>query len=232
MKSVPVILLLWASAAFAEDAQPAAVTLPKAANSHLCTSAAAKFAQAMQGGDVRAVKLGFLVGTDGTVKDPVVLISSEDALADSLALQCVRDWRYNPATRNGQPVEATWEATVSLSIDGGADPGNGEYDTAASDPAVQSCTTKPVPEMEARWSNDSRSAWSKPLGDNDGFECLRIGNANLVCRAKPGTALYPTIVVTTFYSTGAKLKLSIGIQTARDCKAALPIMFKDKVPTR
>ncbi|HWA88437.1 MAG TPA: TonB family protein [Rhizomicrobium sp.] len=224
---------LWPSIALADDA--AFDTPPKADGLHSCLRATMQLGETMRAHGargIRSVKLAFRIGANGAVENPAVAISSEDPLADGLALKCVTDWRYHPATKAGAPVAVAWDATVSFNANNGAVAHGEAFDAAASDPARQTCKVKPAAELETLWSKAAANIWSRQGGANDQFECLRSRDAGPVCRAKPGTALYPTLVATTFYSTGARLKVGVDVQTAGDCKAALPLTFKNELPVR
>ena len=50
------------------------------------------------------VKVSFIIGTDGRVHSPLILVSAGLA-GDRHVLQTVRTWRYRPATCNGVPTE-------------------------------------------------------------------------------------------------------------------------------
>lgn len=121
MRCLAAAAALWSCAALADGAaSPAYDTAPKAIGAHGCLRemddvATAMMARGERG--VRAVKLDFHVAADGTVKDLAVAVSSEDALADEQALSCVQAWHYEPALKDGKPVEIVWEALVSLSSD-------------------------------------------------------------------------------------------------------------------
>lgn len=51
------------------------------------------------------VSLEVTVGTDGSVTGVQTRKSSGQPALDAAALASVQDWRFRPATRNGQPVE-------------------------------------------------------------------------------------------------------------------------------
>jgi protein TonB len=57
-------------------------------------------------------KISFTVNTDGSVTSPSVETSSGSQRLDEAALSCVTRWKYKPATQDGQPVAAHWEANV------------------------------------------------------------------------------------------------------------------------
>src|SRR5262245_59362614 len=50
--------------------------------------------------------LSFVVTRDGEVVEALIEQSSGDEDIAQAALEAVRKWRYNPARRNGEPVEA------------------------------------------------------------------------------------------------------------------------------
>ncbi len=50
------------------------------------------------------VKVSFIIGADGRVHSPLILVSGGPA-GDRNVLQTVRAWRYRPATCNGVPTE-------------------------------------------------------------------------------------------------------------------------------
>jgi TonB family protein len=51
------------------------------------------------------VKVSFIIGADGRVHSPLILLSVGPA-GDRNVLRTVRTWRYRPATCNGVPTEA------------------------------------------------------------------------------------------------------------------------------
>jgi TonB family protein len=57
--------------------------------------------------------LSFKIEPDGSVKDIAVVSSSGNADLDWAATTCVNSWRYKPATRDGVPAEAAWQAKVN-----------------------------------------------------------------------------------------------------------------------
>jgi TonB family protein len=60
------------------------------------------------------VILEAVIGTDGTVRDVKVIKST--ALLDQAALDAVKQWRYEPSTVNGTPVQVTMSMTVIFSL--------------------------------------------------------------------------------------------------------------------
>jgi len=61
------------------------------------------------------VVVSLVVGADGLVRDPHILTSLRHDLDDS-ALQAVREWKFEPATKNGQPVEVHVNVQVSFRL--------------------------------------------------------------------------------------------------------------------
>ncbi len=61
------------------------------------------------------VLLSFVVAKDGTVRDPAVTKSLEQSL-DKQALDTVRKWKFEPATKDGQPVAVRVQAEMSFRI--------------------------------------------------------------------------------------------------------------------
>jgi len=179
--------------------------------------------------DIRAAKLNFTIDVDGAVKDIVVGVSSEDPIADALAVKCVQRWFYHPATKDGRPVESPWEATVSFSTAQSSEPSSAEFDAAASNVAAQICGNKAAQVLEQRWTSMNGS-YARALGKGKDFECIYSGNAARVCRAIPGSVSYPTIVTSTLYSTGRKLKVGVEIETTGDCAKVHPLKFENQIP--
>ncbi len=56
--------------------------------------------------------ISFKVMTDGAVTDVTVSKSSGFPRLDEAAISCAGKWRYKPATQEGNPVEASWQANV------------------------------------------------------------------------------------------------------------------------
>ena len=56
--------------------------------------------------------ISFKVMTDGSVSDVTVSKSSGFPRLDEAAISCAGKWRYKPATQEGNPVEASWQANV------------------------------------------------------------------------------------------------------------------------
>lgn len=64
------------------------------------------------------VVLRLLIGTDGRVADISVAQSSGFVRLDRAALQAVRDWRWQPTVRDGQPVEVRGLYSMPFTLNG------------------------------------------------------------------------------------------------------------------
>jgi TonB family protein len=69
-------------------------------------------AQAIAAGEQGVTIVSFEIGTDGSVKTPVIARSSGFPDLDEAAKSCVLAWHYLPATFDGKPVEFDWRAQV------------------------------------------------------------------------------------------------------------------------
>ena len=58
------------------------------------------------------VKVSFIIGIDGRVHSPLILVSAGLA-GDRHVLRTVRTWRYRPATCNGVPTETEGKVEFS-----------------------------------------------------------------------------------------------------------------------
>jgi protein TonB len=70
--------------------------------------------QAKDAGVQGVVILELVVSGDGSVSDARVLRSIP--LLDDAALECVRQWRYEPTLLNGTPVPIIMTATVNFTL--------------------------------------------------------------------------------------------------------------------
>jgi len=61
--------------------------------------------QARQKGIEGWVEVKFTVGTDGSVRNPVVVQAQPRKIFDRAALQAVKGWKYNPKIEDGKAVE-------------------------------------------------------------------------------------------------------------------------------
>jgi TonB family protein len=68
--------------------------------------------EALQQGVEGTVRIHLTIGQDGRVRNLRVL--SGPALLNSAALDAAQDWRYMPALRNGEPVEAEEDVSVEF----------------------------------------------------------------------------------------------------------------------
>ncbi len=62
-----------------------------------------------------SVEMSFLVDSGGNVRDPIILKTNDARLAAS-ALTAVRNWRFKPAVRNGEPIDFKVVQTINFPI--------------------------------------------------------------------------------------------------------------------
>lgn len=62
------------------------------------------------------VKIKILVGTDGRVRQAIILSATEAAFGVATQKQALKEWRFIPATRDGEPVEDWQVMTVRFEI--------------------------------------------------------------------------------------------------------------------
>ena len=62
-----------------------------------------------------AVKVSFLVDARGNVTDPVVVRANDARLAES-AVDAVRNWKFKPALRSGEPVARRVVQTIDFPV--------------------------------------------------------------------------------------------------------------------
>lgn len=98
-----------------------------------------------QGGNVL---LEVLVGTDGVPREVKVSSASAPGVFDDTAIASVKTWRFNPATKHGQPVESWVLVPICYAMDptGDAnDPASGECAGPDAAEALEAIHTR-VPE--------------------------------------------------------------------------------------
>jgi TonB family protein len=71
---------------------------------------------AKQAGIQGTVELSVTIGTDGVARD-IQVIRPLDTGLDRKAIECVKTWRFRPASRNGQPVTAFATVEVKFRLD-------------------------------------------------------------------------------------------------------------------
>jgi TonB family protein len=60
--------------------------------------------------------VSFKIKRDGTVEDITVIKSSGEDDLDQATIRCAETNRYEPATRDGQPVEVPWKFRVDWAV--------------------------------------------------------------------------------------------------------------------
>lgn len=58
------------------------------------------------------VVVRYVIGTDGKVKDVVILNGSSHKIFDEITLNAIRYWRFRPMIKDGKPVEVVHELTI------------------------------------------------------------------------------------------------------------------------
>lgn len=72
---------------------------------------------ARQAGLEGEVRLVFVITRDGAVTDVEVLSSTPGTLFNAAAVQAVRQWRFEPATRGGEPAAVRVEVPVQFKLE-------------------------------------------------------------------------------------------------------------------
>ena len=112
------VLFLSAPASIADTASPRTpptVAMPGRSKSCLQYYSSKAIAMRAQG----TTRLAFTIGVDGIPRDISVDSSSGNADLDDAALTCIaKDWRYIPATQDGEPVAVPWKASVTWALRG------------------------------------------------------------------------------------------------------------------
>lgn len=131
---------------------------------HSCAAAYPK--DSVHNGEEGVTKLAFTVLSDGTVSDIKVAGSSGFARLDEAAVQCVADWHYRPAMKDGQIVDKPWRAKVTWKLATAAELRAQEKAQQANPDAV------PVPPNDtkteeksdiAAGTTESKRHWYNPL---------------------------------------------------------------------
>ncbi|MDR3528228.1 MAG: TonB family protein [Rhizomicrobium sp.] len=62
-------------------------------------------------------RLRLTIGQDGAVRNSIVTISSGSEMLDQASIDCVKDWTYQPAKRNGEAIAVAWIVEVKWYLD-------------------------------------------------------------------------------------------------------------------
>lgn len=109
--------LAWAGQPGAAPADPAdAASVNEIGPSYRSLSPPSYPSTAYAAGEEGKVLLKVLVAVDGSAKQLEVAEASLPGAFDDAALAAVRKWKFNPATRDGQPVEAWVQVPICFSL--------------------------------------------------------------------------------------------------------------------
>lgn len=72
--------------------------------------------QAVQEGTSGSVKVSYCIDPDGETREVAIVESFGDPQVDALVVETVDGWRYQPATRDGVPVEQCTDYTFELQL--------------------------------------------------------------------------------------------------------------------
>jgi len=72
-----------------------------------------------------SVTLGFIVARDGNVVEPVVLKGEPPGVFDDSALRAIEQWKFEPAIKDGKPVDVVVVAPLNFRMDSNASHGDG-----------------------------------------------------------------------------------------------------------
>jgi protein TonB len=106
------VLFLAVMAAACAKPIPKVVT-PKAIDNPLPASDRVAATNAAQAGKTGSVKISYCVDTDGAAQD-VVVKESFDPEYDAIAVETVKRWTFEPATRDGVPYEHCSDVAIEF----------------------------------------------------------------------------------------------------------------------
>lgn len=115
MKQFALLLLLWSSAAFAQE-QPTPPTPPAPSTDdvvvklHNCDNYYPP--DALKANVEGTTKISFRINTEGNVEDMRIVTSSGNYELDEAAKICASHWHYHAAMLHGEPIEVPWTATI------------------------------------------------------------------------------------------------------------------------
>jgi protein TonB len=112
MRRFTVLAVLVAAAAACPKPVPKIVT-PKAIERPLPEPARVAETQAAQAGKSGSVRVAYCVDTDGKAQD-VTVKESVDPEYDAIAMETVKRWTFEPATRDGVPYEHCSDVAIEF----------------------------------------------------------------------------------------------------------------------
>lgn len=107
MRSALVVLLLLTVAA---NAQVPAKIIPVPFSMHRCTEDYP--AEAIAAHSEGTATLGFVITTEGSIRDVAVTKSSGSKVLDVASVRCAATWHYFPVVVEGKKIELPWRAEV------------------------------------------------------------------------------------------------------------------------
>jgi TonB family protein len=123
-----------------------------------------------------AVTLGFLIGSDGAVKDTRVHVSSGFPLLDEAAQSGIMRCTFKPATRNGEPLEAWMKMKYVWTLDKTAGA------TATTDAAMLAAANRGDAQAQLAMANRAMVGQGMPQSQQEAARWIRLaadqGNAS------------------------------------------------------
>lgn len=108
---IPAILALVAAAGFVQAQEVRGVTQP-----HVIHRTEPQYTDEARAEKIEGnVILSFIVGTDGVAKDIHIVRGLGKGL-DEKAVECLQNWRFQPGTRNGEPIGIRAQAEIKFQL--------------------------------------------------------------------------------------------------------------------
>ncbi len=72
--------------------------------------------RALRSGIEGVVTVEFTIGTDGSVRDPVIVKADPPKIFDRAVLKAIEKWKFNPEKKDGKPVEVRARQDVRFTL--------------------------------------------------------------------------------------------------------------------